>query len=546
MIHLMLFLSLITAQSSISANIEERIANEKVIVSPPSIILNQSRTESEIVVETQYNNPQPLWVDDNIVIDSAYDYQAVTVATDRSSGEIYVVASRRANPGETYKLPCWHSSDGIHWSSLFMIQGTTVNLVNPSLNIFTTADSDYIIVAYERADTTHQPPHEVDVRAYRQAIGATAGTFSDISVISGLDEYDPDLCNSDLRYPSDPWLFCAFVSHDSIAFVRSVDYGLTWTSRQIIGASGTTWGYLAPDCAFGWMSSPDSMFIGVAWQYSNISDGSRELRFRKNTINGTPGHWRSMNYFTSPPDRFDDYPTLQMTHGSYPSAVIFFQRTDTAGTDRKDLYRYFTDDGAETWDTAAHYNSGMSNNKPFALGIDDTLGYYHLVYRDQSGSLRYQRSRYDSTWHAWSQYTYISSGNAWSDGDFPAIGVRNHQPYVCWVDLHSPVDKLKFDAEWLPAAVKEQKTSPLMSLIMITPNPSAGNVKISYQVKQKGNVKISIHNASGRLVNNLVLNAVTIGEHTFPLNCQSLPAGVYFVSVEMPDGILRQHVTIVK
>jgi hypothetical protein len=537
----MLFLSLITAQSSFNANFEERMAKETVIVSPQSPIQNQSQPDSEIVIKVPHYNPEPLWIDDNIVIDSAYDYQSISVATQRSTGEIYVVASRRASVSETYKLPCWHSSDGINWSQAFIIT-SPADLINPSLNVFTTADSEYVIVAYERVDTATD---ERNVRAYRLAIGATSGTFSDISVNSGLAEMDPDLCNSDLRYPNDPWLFCAFESGDSIGFVRSVDYGLTWTSRQIIGAGNANWNYRDPDCAFGWMSSPDSMFVGVAWQYVNI-DGTVEIRFRKNTINGTPGYWRPIDYFNSPENRFDCYPSLQMTHGNYPSAVIMFVRLDTVGTDNADLYRFVTSDGAETWDTIGQYHPTGEGNVPYGLGIDDTLGYYHLVFRDQSGSLRYQKARYDSTWHAWSSYTYVTGGNNYSDDDFPVIGVRNHQPYVCWVDWHSPVYKLKFDAEWLPAAVKEQKTSPLMSSIMITPNPSAGNVKISYQVKQKGNVKISIHNASGRLVNNLVLNAVTIGEHTFPLNCRSLPAGVYFVSVEMPDGILRQHVTIVK
>ncbi len=541
MIHLLLFLSLIFAQPSVSMNMEEKMANKTIIISPQSSIQNQSRPESEIAIETPYTNPVPLWLDDDVIIDSAYDYQAISTATQRSTGEIYLVASRRAGAGETYKIPCWHSSNGINWSQSFNITGSA-DLINPSLNIFTTADSEYLIIAYERVDTA---TGERDLRAYRQAIGTSTGIFSEISANIGLAEMDPDLCNSDLRYPNNPWLFCAFESDDSIGFVRSVDYGLTWTSRQIIGLGGATWNYRDPDCAFGWLSSPDSMFIGVAWQYVN-TDGTRQIRFRKNTINGTPGYWRPIDYFTSPENKFDDYPSLQMTHGNYPSAVIMFVRKDTVSQDNADLYRLYTDNGADTWDIASHYNSSWAANVPHSLGIDESFGYYHLIYRDQSGSLRYQKAKYDSTWHAWSPITYVSSGSGWSDNDFPVVGVVNNQPYVCWVDYHSPIFKLKFNAEWLQTGIKEQKSSLLVNPIIITPNPSYGNIKISYNVKQKGSNKISIHNACGRLVKNLVNNDVTIGEHTISLNCQSIPAGVYFVSLETLDGNFRQRVTIAK
>jgi len=542
MTHLVLILSLIAVQSGVSADIEERLANETVIVSPQSPTLNPSKTESEIVVQANNSNPQPLWIGEDIVMDSAHDYQAVTVATDRTTGEIYVLASREATEGENNKLPCWHSNDGINWSHLFTVSSSTADLINPSLNVFTTADSDYILVAYERWDTA---TGERDVRAYRQAIGTTAGIFSDVSAYAGLTEADPDICNSDLRYPNDPWIFCAFESKDSIGFIRSVDYGLTWELRQIIGAGAANWDYRDPDIAFGWMSSPDSMFIGVAWQYANLA-GPRELRFRKNTINGTPGRWRNIVFFDCPITAFDDFPTLQMTHGSYPSALIMFQRIDTV-TDTRDLNRFWTIDGADTWDSTIQYNSTTSRNKPFGLGINDTLGYYHLVYRDQDGALRYQKSRYDSLGPIWSNYTFISSGNNYHENDFPAVGVRRHQPYVCWADYHDPVYKLKFDAEWLDA-IKEQKSSlPIpVRLLTITPNPSAGKMKISYQIKQKGNGAISIYNASGRMVDNLVYKASTIGENNISLDYRHLPAGVYFVSVATVDGTSRQRVTIVK
>ncbi len=528
-------------------NISEKKANEKVIVSSQAPDLTNSKSQPTIEISTSdapYTNAGPLWTDNDIVIDSANDYQSISVATRRSNGEIYVVVSRQLNPGERYRLRIWHSPDGVNWSFYLALSYADADLLNPSMNIFT-ADSEYLIVAYEEVDTVSG---DGDVRALRVAFGASSGTYSSISA-TGVDERDPDICNSDLQFPSNPWLYCAFESGDSIGFVRSVDWGRTWSARQIIGVGGSAWDYRDPDCAFGWHSSPDSMFIGVAWQYVGSAAGTKQLRFRKNTINGTAGYWKPTVYFDAPANRFDNYPCLQMTHGTYPSAVITFVRKDTVGTpDNADLYRFVTNDGGETWDTLINYNSNFASNVPHNLAVDDNLGYYHLVYRDQGGELKYFKARYDSTDHnPWSSYISVNSGDPYSDSDFPAVGVRDAQPYVCWADYHSPQFKLKFDAEWLQTGIEERpdKICATSSMIL-APNPARGAFKVSYQVMKEGRVKILMYDVSGRIVSNLMDETKSPGAYSINIANLNLATGVYFIQLETPADITTKKMTIVK
>ncbi|MEO0092999.1 MAG: T9SS type A sorting domain-containing protein [candidate division WOR-3 bacterium] len=337
------------------------------------------------------------------------------------------------------------------------------------------------------------------------------------------------------------------MSGDSIAFIRSANYGLTWTDRQIICPGSATADYLNPSCAFGWFSTPpESMSVGVAWQYLDNTATVREIRFRKNTLNGMPGFWRPTINFTSPANCYDGFPCLQMTHGGHPSAVITFVRKDTLGTDKAHLCYFFSTNGGNTWNSGHIYTSSYATNVPQDLVVDDTLGYYHVAFRDQDGSMIYQKARYDSISSPWSSPVYFSSGNNWSDWDLPAIGVRNGEPYVAWVDYHSPVYKLKFDAQWLLTAVNEHKSASLPNLVAVSPNPAKGAFTVHYQVNNPGRVRIALYDALGRLVRNVLECEMMVGQHQTKIETKTLAAGTYFVVIDILDQTWKKWIVIMK
>lgn len=480
------------------------------------------------------------WTDPDIVIDSAYDYQDVSVATRRSNGEIFIAASVKPTSDSRYWIYVYHSPDGINWQSFVTFGMSNGDCFNPSLNIFT-ADSEYLILAYERYDTTNG---ERNVRTYRRAFGSSSGTSAAISAYAGVAERDPSLCNSELQFPSNPWLYCAFVSGDSIGFARSMDYGSTWTHRQIIAEGGASFDYGYPSCAFGWHSSPDSMFLGVAWQY--LADSKREIRFRKNTINGSPGYWHPTINFSCPQNMLDIYPNLQMTHGGYPSAVMTFVRVDTVGVDNADLYRFVTSNGGATWsDALPIYDATYAGMVAHSLVVDDSLGYYHVAYRGEGGHMFYQKARYDSISLEWSNAISFGFGS-WDSYDFPAVGTRNGEPYVAWADYHAPVFKLKFDAQWLQTAVREQKSASLVNPLSVSPNPAKGVFAVNYPVNRAGTVRIAVYDALGRLAMNVLETDMPSGQYQTKITSENLAAGVYFISVETPEGIWNRRIAILR
>lgn len=100
-------------------------------------------------------------------------------------------------------------------------------------------------------------------------------------------------------------------------------------------------------------------------------------------------------------------------------------------------------------------------------------------------------------------------------------------------------------SDW--TGISENKSDYIDSHIMfLLPNPSIGNVNLSYTVQRPGNVKISIYDAIGRLVSILMNDAVSAGTHTIAFNCQDFPAGTYFVQLKTPDIVETEPLLIVR
>jgi flagellar hook assembly protein FlgD len=65
-------------------------------------------------------------------------------------------------------------------------------------------------------------------------------------------------------------------------------------------------------------------------------------------------------------------------------------------------------------------------------------------------------------------------------------------------------------------------------------------------MQTEGQVNISLYDASGRLVSNLVNEAKSAGTHSTAIESDEIAAGVYFVKVETPDGTGTKTMTIVR
>lgn len=82
--------------------------------------------------------------------------------------------------------------------------------------------------------------------------------------------------------------------------------------------------------------------------------------------------------------------------------------------------------------------------------------------------------------------------------------------------------------------IHELNTQSIGTLQMqVYPNPNNGNFVLKFNLRNNSNVKIIIHDASGKLLENTVLNNLQIGENTFLKKIKNIiDGGVYYITIE--------------
>ncbi|MDP8226734.1 MAG: T9SS type A sorting domain-containing protein, partial [Candidatus Celaenobacter polaris] len=78
------------------------------------------------------------------------------------------------------------------------------------------------------------------------------------------------------------------------------------------------------------------------------------------------------------------------------------------------------------------------------------------------------------------------------------------------------------------------------------PNPVTSNTNISFNLKANSDVKISVYNIKGQLVETLVDNEMVEGPHTLTWNSKSLSNGIYFLRLETQETTITKKMLIIR
>lgn len=90
----------------------------------------------------------------------------------------------------------------------------------------------------------------------------------------------------------------------------------------------------------------------------------------------------------------------------------------------------------------------------------------------------------------------------------------------------------------------ETDLSKIYSLEQNVPNPSQGSTVIQYELKEAGNVKITLYNINGQLISTLVDDYKEFGVYTVNLDTKNLQTGVYIYKIEVNDFIADKKMLI--
>jgi hypothetical protein len=78
------------------------------------------------------------------------------------------------------------------------------------------------------------------------------------------------------------------------------------------------------------------------------------------------------------------------------------------------------------------------------------------------------------------------------------------------------------------------------------PNPFNPTTQIEYQLSKAGHVRLSIYDALGHLVENLIDQKQSAGHYSLEWNASGKPSGIYFYRIQVDGAIMSRPMLFLK
>ncbi len=492
------------------------------------------------------SGPAPLWGDD-VRMDPNDGVQQVQIAS-TSWGELYGIALRE-DGSDDWLLVKRSTDNGATWTTYAENNfGTSYDMSSPGIFI----SNDTIIMSYilERASDGY---HIVFFRAC-----VPGPTDSCVSFGSPTGYYDAtceylSVCTDGVIY-DDHYTYATWVENympDSTRLMVATSQDIDFTNWEIAPAviQVTNTGAQMGKTSIAYGSSSDALWIAAGAHpvsYPSIFD-----EFIVGYISTNWGSsWSDDSLITPLNNDLDEYePAIAGAHNN-TNWVVLHTTADTSTHANRDIDNTYSTDDGETWTSTGWI--GSYENFAADVWVDNgSTGFFGACRQDRTGGVEHIRYKdcpiADPT--AWTVSVLINDdvGGALSNVYGPSVtyneGTADEScvawngfvaDYSIWFDTYSDV------------AVEERNDAAQAMKIHLAPNPSENMARLSYTLANDGAVLITLYDATGRLVKNLMNETQSAGDYAFVLNNGELSAGVYFVRIETPDTQLNIPMTIVR
>jgi hypothetical protein len=298
---------------------------------------------------------------------------------------------------------------------------------------------------------------------------------------------------------------------------RGATFGLTET------LSGAIWHY--PKSPAAAMLDTQSF---VAWQALVPSFVPDSVNFHNIWLGSDQwnGHRRMLtrNQYTM----FSYIPTLTAS----PSGVLHLAFADLPDARMGNSWRVAYIRGTargDTWSVPVPLNGSE-------------IGYAPAICRYDSGRLACAWAAFsDEQWHV-AAAASADDGLTWSlpfevsaPQDFsiaPRLIADHDTCFAVWQDCRSGNWEIRFTACPVPMTGIAGSAPQTSTRLAACPNPASGLVRIRYELKRPGPVRLVLLDVTGRMVAELVNESRTAGVHTASWSSGPAPAGVYFFRLE--------------
>lgn len=336
------------------------------------------------------------------------------------------------------------------------------------------------------------------------------------------------------------WIYCTYLkegaSYNSIYTARNALGGAGWVNTTNIFDDPQVFPY--PAIAAGAGGN-----VAVAFIDDRITT-NQEIRIKRSTDYGA--NWLSSEQVSNNSGGAPlQYTDIGYSHGSTQTGWIFATFAWPAGG-HNIAYYYSTNSGVN-WTYGSVILPAAGDENMSTVRCRKATGAITVAYNADPG---------DSTMFTWTTTGNPTGfGNGVRINDYYATGIW--PPTAGWINSggsgfsaviyssHAMGYRPYYD--WFGnTGIAEGTEDIMLKGLTLVPNPSNDVAQLAYTLNKTGSVKISLYDATGRLINSIVNETKQAGKHTINLNNRELANGIYLIKIETPDGNTTRTMTVVR
>ena len=154
---------------------------------------------------------------------------------------------------------------------------------------------------------------------------------------------------------------------------------------------------------------------------------------------------------------------------------------------------------------------------------------------------------YDADADEWTELPPHPSNSRWAPASFIIDDevyiingvIYSFSPYI--FSYEEPV--YKFDLTSIGISATKGLSEKEYNL-KVSPNPFGSSTSVSYNLKKQQKVRIDLLSSNGQLVKNIFIGEQTIGNQLVDLNVDNLPKGLYFLKIQLTEGVASTKLVI--
>jgi hypothetical protein len=356
-------------------------------------------------------------------------------------------------------------------------------------------------------------------------------------------------------------LYSAYGSvRDSIIFVGSDDGGINWPIREIVQTS--PYYSRTVSLGFGISYNNSNGRYTAAWEELGSASARYGNIYTSRNISQIDGSWLTpinldSNLASSTP-RQCAYPVIASSmetstdnDSSSFSTVILVQRDFNGDGTDMDVIGFYnkTVNTNNSWYRLDVANSGSNDDLNPDISYDPNNNNFLTVYYDSTnGKLPYAVNGINlvnpDTWTSiTAQYNDVTTNLA---APFPRVEINPvtiQAAHVWTAEGGGGRGVAMFDAEYVITGVQASNAGAGGALDNLSPNPANSQATLQFTLVKSANVQLSVVNMAGQqlLEQNIERNA---GTWQTVFDVEQLPAGVYFIRMNLGDQVLTKRLVV--